>query len=306
MTKLATARVAAAAAAGALAWVALGAFGPLMSCAAVLDIEDPLPRGDDGSSDARVQDSSIPEEADSGPDADARDAAVLDADGATSDARLDGGAEADARIPVPDAGYTVTVPQPAPAFVDACSLPGKFSVLAGHDDAATSKVMLPFAFEFFGIPQSAYWVNSNGVMGFDGMVSNLAIVNCPLPNTSPDPYPAIFAFGDDLFFDPMGSIGVCIALTGTDPKQQLVLTWEDAQLKNYSGTSHLTFSVVLTQTTNTIDLLYGTMTGGTEAQGDKATIGLQSSTPARGYDEFSCKKAVVTTTPLDVRFTPTP
>jgi hypothetical protein len=46
------------------------------------------------------------------------------------------------------------------------------------------------------------------------------------------------------------------------------------------------------------------MTGGLEAQGSQATIGIQSD--ATRFDQVSCKLTYVKTTPFDVRFTPTP
>jgi hypothetical protein len=170
----------------------------------------------------------------------------------------------------------------------------------GHDNASVSGLNLPFVFRFYGSTEANYWVNTNGVMGFGLSSSNIPTLVCPLPDKTLDPRPAIYAFGDDL----STRTGVCVATAGTAPSQQLVVTWEDAEF-SASLSGHLTFSVVLTETTNTIDLMYETMTGGSEAEGDQAAIGLEDSTGSL-FSQFSCHEAVVTKTPFAVRFTPTP
>jgi hypothetical protein len=286
--------------------VAASALGANFSCAAIWDIEEPLPRGDDGGLEAQAEatlDSTLPSDG---------DAQVLDT-GPDSDGSIADTAPPDGDANMPGAhGYTVSAVSPAPAFLDACSPPGLFlTALPSHDDAATSPLPLPFSFPFYGVTKTKYWVNSNGVAGFDGTASNLPLVDCPLPQPLADPYPAIYAFADDLFTrstmvptTPPSLAGVCMALSGASPNRRFVITWEDAYLKS-SMSGHLTFSIVLTETAGTIDLMYGTMTGGTEAEGDQATIGMADSTGAL-FTQFSCRMPVVTSTPFDVRFTPKP
>jgi hypothetical protein len=197
------------------------------------------------------------------------------------------------------AGYAMTMPTPPPPFVDACLLPGHLATLQNHNASDTGSKNLPIAFAFYGAPQTFYWVNTDGVMGFDGLAEHNTTVNCPLPNTFADPFPAIYAFGDNLHTSVMW--GVCIALTNTQPNQ-LVITWKDAYLES-TMSGDLTFSVVLTETTNTIDLMYGTMTGGSEAQGSQAEVGMEGSGTL--FNEVSCMNAFIKT-PLDIRFTPKP
>jgi hypothetical protein len=132
-----------------------------------------------------------------------------------------------------------------------------------------------------------------------GLPSNVPTIACPLPNAIADPFPAIYAFGDDLF---TRATGVCIAIQGIQPKRQFVMTWEDAYLKS-DGSTHLTFSLVLAETANTIDLLYGTMMSGAEAMGSKAAIGIEDSSGTRSA-QFSCDMASIPSTPFGVRFTP--
>jgi hypothetical protein len=292
MSKLATPHVAAGVAAGALA------CGALASCAAIWDIEDPLPLTDAGGTDAPVMDSAVPVEEETSADAGPADTVVVvDADGATSDVPD----VPDAPPPFyPDAGYTMTEPA-SPIFVDACSVSGSVTVLASHTDSDTGKLPLPFAFDFYGVPQAEYWANTKGVVGFDGVATHIGSFTCPLPNTFVDPYPAVYAFADDL---ETRTTGMCLAVAGTKPNRRLVITWENAALVSDTA-SHLTFSVVLTETTHTIDLLYETMTGPTEAQGTLAVIGLEDQSGTL-YTQFTCQsmKPVITSTPFAIRFTP--
>jgi hypothetical protein len=294
--------------------VAASALGANFSCAAIWDIEDPLPLLGDGGLEAQstdvVVDSTVPMDADAQPPP---DTGRPDADGSVAETAAP---DADAGPLAGAHGYTAAPVSPAPAFLDACWLPGLFNgVLPTHDDAATSKLPLPFPFPFYGVLYAEYWLNSNGVAGFSadmvGTPSNLPLVSCPLPKPLADPYPAIYAFADDLITratmvptTPPSSAGVCLALSGTAPNRRFVITWEDAQLKSTSS-SHLTFSIVLYEATSAIDLMYGTMTGGTEAQGDHAVIGIADGTGTLAT-QFSCDMPLITSTPFDVRFTPNP
>jgi hypothetical protein len=201
-------------------------------------------------------------------------------------------------------GYTVS-PSSQP-FVDACSLPGSATVLVNVDNTNTPLTSLPFAFLFFGISQTQYWVNSNGVMGVGGTPSSALQQSCPLPMASND-HSAIYAFADDLI---TRGGGVCIATQGAAPNRQMVVTWEDAGFPNggrRGGVSngHLTFSVVLTETANTIDLVFQTMSGTMEAQGNQAAIGIEDSTGALA-PQFSCNAASINATPMGVSFKPAP
>jgi hypothetical protein len=198
-------------------------------------------------------------------------------------------------------GYTFgNSPQ---AFVNACTVPGNTSVLQNVDDVATTLINIGFNFTFYNKPQTQFWANSNGIMGVGGTPSTRTYEVCPLPDFSND-RPGIYPFADDLITT---NNGVCYVVRGTQPDRQLVITWDDVQLL-LDTTAHLTFSVFLNETTNTVDFVYQTMTGATpEAQGSNATIGLEDDTGANTATfgtQYSCKTATITSTPLGVRFTP--
>jgi hypothetical protein len=158
-------------------------------------------------------------------------------------------------------------PSPLP-FVNACLLPGWYSLLGGDVDDSVASLMLPFTFRFYDIQTLGGWVSSNGVLGF----------NTPTPDfqnmCSPSSVRyAVMAFWDDLA---TRQPGVCVALTGTSPNRQFVVTWPDAFILGIPA-SHLNFSVVLNEGSGIIDVLYGTMSGaGALSAGQDATIGLAS------------------------------
>ena len=160
--------------------------------------------------------------------------------------------------------YSVSA-SPLP-FINACAMPNATIVLQSIDDAFFSQIRIPW-FAFFGVPSQLAWVSSNGVLGFgnaDGSFSNECFFN--LVDR------AVFAFWDDLITGPSG---VCLAETGTSPNRQYVATWQNAGILESQGTTSLTFSIVLSESTQTIDVLYERMFGGGQlSAGSSATIGL--------------------------------
>jgi hypothetical protein len=298
MSKLVPARVAAGAAAPVVVCAVIGAMGVVTSCAAIWDIEQPLPWGGDGGgadaggADVAPMDSTIPTEEETSVDTGPGDTLRRDADSASSDE------------PGPPPGYVITQ-LPSPTFVDACLLTGAAKgLIPNHNYADTGVVTLAIPFDFYGVPQTEYWANTQGIVGFGTRNVHNANVVCPLPSpTHIEAHPAIYAFADNI---QTGTAGVCIGVTGVAPMQELVVTWEDASLVSDSS-SHLTFSVVLTEGTNTIDLLYKTMTGSSEAQGTLAMIGVEDAS-GMFATMFSCMHGspVIPSTPFGLHFTPTP
>jgi hypothetical protein len=172
-------------------------------------------------------------------------------------------------------------------FMSACGQPGAFSVLPMTDDGLTG-LMLPFSFRFFGVATQSGWLSTNGVLGFAGG-SDEWINECAY---TPDGgvQSAVLAFWDDLV---TRASGICVATLGVAPNRQFITTWNGVEvLESPMGTTNLTFSVVLSETTNTIDVLYGTMSGGSSATGFSATIGL-SRNMGLGYVLDCCNQPCV-------------
>ncbi|MEI8255751.1 MAG: peptidase, partial [Deltaproteobacteria bacterium] len=116
------------------------------------------------------------------------------------------------------------------------------------------------------------WVSSNGVIGF-GSAATSTYSNVCLPTTT-GPSNALFVFWDDLA---TGVNGVCVGTLGVAPNRLQVITWSDVH-NLVDSTSSLTFSAMLNETTNEIDVVYRTLTSGTGtgATGTSATIGVQN------------------------------
>ncbi len=158
---------------------------------------------------------------------------------------------------------------PSPlAWVDACAQPGAQTLLAAVDEGVAS-VTIPFSFSYWGVVYRSLGVTSNGVAQFSTAASQW--VNTALP--SPSTPNAIMAFWDDLVLRG----GVCVATVGAAPDRRLVLEWSDAGFYPApDGATHLTFELVLSEATQTVDALYRTMqSAGDLATGSSATIGVQ-------------------------------
>jgi len=172
-------------------------------------------------------------------------------------------------------GYTVTPVGPAVApFIDACAASGSATVLPNADDSSVLSP-LPFAFRYWttNLTASAMInVCSNGWIGMDGMMNSS--LGGSIPSTF-GPHSVIAAhWGDDY----TGPLGICIATVGTAPNRQWVVEWDQSGYCCSGGGGGLTYEVVLTETTNTIDLIYQTMTGARSQ-----VAGIEDPTGSQGY-----------------------
>jgi hypothetical protein len=213
-------------------------------------------------------------------------------------------------------GYTTSTPTGV-IFLDACALGPGSKTLANQGGgwvASPSLLTLPFTFTFYGTAETQYWLQNQGAMGIGPPMTGIFVPDSfpDCQGGGPDPstgYPAIVAFGDSSLAT--GPNGVCTATTGTAPNRQFVATWSQTTDQSDPG-SVLTFSIVLSETSNTIDLMYQTASGADggldpTVAGATATVGIQAK-PAGTlvYTPWSCHTSFITRTPLDVRFTPAP
>ncbi len=193
-----------------------------------------------------------------------------------------------------------TTPASVP-WVDACATPGHLTYLTSTDDGYVSDT-LPFAFQFYGSPQTMAGISSNGVISFPASTSLNDHTNQPLPYT---PIPnAIFPFWDDLYQRATG--GVCIARTGSAPNRQYVVEWNDGHFCcTDDPATHLSFEAILSETSNIIDVRYNRMddTAG-HAQGNSATIDIQEGIGSR-YDLVSFERSGVVSSGSSIRWVPT-
>jgi hypothetical protein len=202
-------------------------------------------------------------------------------------------------------GYSQS--NPTVAFVDACTATGATTgLLVNQSDwETTAAFTLPFSFTFFGTAETQAFLASDGTLGFGSPTVFYDLPQCgqaePFTN-----FASILAFGDEEL--ETGSNGVCYATTGTAPNQQFVATWKQASYLGDTG-AVLTFSIILTQTTNTIDLVYQTASGADggvdpSVGGANATVRLQFPGTPELTASASCNKAFIPSTPYDIRFTP--
>lgn len=198
-------------------------------------------------------------------------------------------------------------------LIDACATAGAAHHLAdqAYDDAnvqvAGSEVLaLPFTFKLFGVDYTQYTISSNGYIGFGAtpIAAGLYDPGCAPGATT---VPVIWAFTDDLITRPSAGAappnavgGICTVTVGT----QHVITWKNVRYYTDSGgtADRMTFSIVLNQNTNTIDVLFGTMDNGTAGQPADtsfARVGVESGTNSTNY---TCQEADVVTTGTKIRF----
>lgn len=154
-------------------------------------------------------------------------------------------------------------------FVDACE---------GGVDLAPSPsttLSLPFPFTLYGATSSVAQVGLAGVIVLGDKHAVLSGNNLDLPSALA-PGSAIFPFWDDLVHgDSAGA--VCARTLGSAPNRQVVITWKNLDfLADKDAGSHLTFSAMLSEGSDTIDVVYEDMTGPTpRASGALATFGVQ-------------------------------
>jgi cysteine-rich repeat protein len=163
-------------------------------------------------------------------------------------------------------------------------------------DDCTAPVALPFNFSFFGTtygPGLATGANvhvgSNGYVQF-GLAPTTYLGSPAFPTTS-GPENAIGVFVDDLY-----SVDTVVAgsdvktqTLGVAPNRTFVIQWINFEFCCGDAGNNLNFEIVLHETTNAIELLYGPQTGPTgfiadQVIGASATAGLNNSTGTVGYN----------------------
>ncbi len=214
-------------------------------------------------------------------------------------------------------------------FVDACTLNGSTTVPGLGNQGGSWKesqlVTLPFSFSLYGTAVTQAFFATSGTMGFAAPTVFQSMPDCANPALFQG-FPAVEIFGDTN----LNPTKVCYATTGTAPNRQFVATWEHAtELTDVSFLMDV--SIVLSETSNAIDLLYeapglvadggvdGGLDGGGEAgpgdgggmgvpitdtlmQGSNATIAVQQSAMTKTL--LSCDTPFVMSSPFDVHLVP--
>jgi hypothetical protein len=212
-----------------------------------------------------------------------------------ADAPIASGDAADAPSDAPRnyAQYAAQWSTAAP-FVDACGMPGAIQVVADADDAVVPELM-PFAFTFYAITGNQVWVSSNGFVAFSNPTQYTYTHGCE-PQDCNAWSNAAFGYFNDLV---TRDRGVCVAVAGSAPSRRFVMTWSDATelLIPHDGgdryvdaNTHLTFSILLHEGTDQIEMLFGTMAG--ELSTGQAFTGLRSPLCIH-TTEFACHPGAI-------------
>ena len=117
------------------------------------------------------------------------------------------------------------------------------------DDAFSSATALPFAFSFFGVAKTSFFVGSNGQLAFSSPGAETGVTATQLPSTS-SLEDFVAAFWTDLAPSAGGTIATLTA--GTAPSQTFTVEWNAIPTKNGAGLA--SFQIVLFETTGRIEI----------------------------------------------------
>jgi hypothetical protein len=222
-------------------------------------------------------------------------------------------------------GYSTS--NPTVPFINACTLPGATTVLRNTNGWVTpaTPIAFPggFTFSFYNVAQTTFWLGNEGTLGFGAFPFFVPPDDPPSCQGGLDPTnsgPTAVIFGDQNLNT--GASGVCYGLTSPSDagavgdagatQPQFVVTWNATEIFD-PGLSY-TFSIVLTQGTNTLDFQYQMQApadagadGGLDsyAAGSNATVGLQQGGVGGVKQWYSCNNSFIPSSSVyDVRFTP--
>lgn len=127
---------------------------------------------------------------------------------------------------------------------------------ASWDDTASALLTIPFAFSYNNTSYTSLGINSNGFITL-GAVSTSTLY-CGLQSS---PANSIAAYGTDLIGGSATS-SVSYGVIGTSPNRKYVIQWTECRHYGTTGDSY-SFQIVLNETSNTIQVIWGTVTAAT-------------------------------------------
>lgn len=146
--------------------------------------------------------------------------------------------------------------------------------LFGDDDS--TKLELPFTFNFYGRGYGTVHIATNGFLNF--WRPNADYNNVRIPDPAP-PNAAIYPFWDDLFVDEAASVRT--GLLGEAPNRQFVIEWRQVAFCCISE-ERVRFEVVLYEN-NEILVQYLSIDEDDREQGNSATIGLEDEQDSNAF-----------------------
>ena len=157
------------------------------------------------------------------------------------------------------------------------SITGRRLEISEASDALTAAEPIGFGFEFYGQLYGHLFVSTEGYVSFES--SSVASENVAIPSTG-GPGAFIAVFWDDL--DPALHGDIFIDVRGVSPYRRLVVQWRDVAHAERPE-SRINAQIILYETTNQVQLLYGVSSNGPGASGEevalgeRATVGVENS-----------------------------
>ncbi|MFO0628574.1 MAG: hypothetical protein U0325_23575 [Polyangiales bacterium] len=144
-------------------------------------------------------------------------------------------------------------------YIEACEV-GRVEPLALTDQVYNyprAPIPIPFAFSYFGLAQT-HFTPGTGAGGFFGtgrpLTQAVSFTDTAPPVNMIAPF-ALRRNGQSLRLQNTGS-RFCSATVGAAPNRRFAVEWNDLTLADAGTAMHLTFEVVLQETTNVIELYY--------------------------------------------------
>jgi hypothetical protein len=149
-----------------------------------------------------------------------------------------------------------------------------------NDDGRTAVTNIGFTFNFCGTNYTQFTINTNALMRLGG--TQLSATN--YGNTFPYAAPVLSPFGGDHAISSTGKIHY--KLFGTAPARYLVVEWLNMEINYSSSAADGTFQVVLYETSNRIEFIYGSMRSGgagTGGGGNTVRAGIGSGSTSNNF-----------------------
>jgi len=201
-------------------------------------------------------------------------------------------------------GTPFTTPTFTPTATPACTpgysqttatgqalVPGTTLVTGSNCDDCVNSISLPFPFSFYGTQVSSIEASSNGNLQIN--TSDSEFSNSCLPFVGFDG--AILPLWDDLVLNGTGD-GIFTSTSGSAPNRIFNIEWKGSY---FGGGGTADFEVRLYETTNVIDIIYGTVA----QSGSSATVGIQRGTGS-AFSQFECNTGGLSTG-FRIRYAPT-
>ena len=135
------------------------------------------------------------------------------------------------------------------------TLTGGTTFLSGtwDDGATTTLVTIPFSFTYNGTAYTSLGIDANGFITLGSLNTD---VYCGLQTS---PVNSISAYGTDLV-GASASSSITYGTRGSSPNRQFVIQWSDCDHYGNGAVNHWNFQIILNETTNTVQVVWGTST----------------------------------------------